>query len=116
MNQSRIYRLLLTASGVALICVLTGLMGAVSVVVLGTGAGMLISRRAVANANQPPSFSQFYPWLVCTAFFAAAVISLMPLINLPALTLGLTIFSPVFGMMVYLLETAIAEIARLRSS
>ena len=111
MDTARLTRSAITAGVLATLCAWAGPLGAVLSVAAGCLALMLLPRRA---STEPPAEAAkadkqgFLPWFVCCGLFAAFVFVLAPLVEFPAITVALLLFSPLFGTMVLLIESAVA--------
>jgi hypothetical protein len=111
MHVARLIRSAITAGLLAGLCTWAGLLGAILSVAAGCLALMVQPR--VAGDSLPaevtkPDVEAFLPWLTCSGLFAAFVVVLAPFVEFPAITLGLLLFSPLFGTMALLIESAVA--------
>src|SRR5438445_330129 len=96
-------------------CTWAGVLGAILSVATGCLAMMVQPRRPGAPlpaGDHDPDLREFAPWFVCTGAFAASAAALAPLAELPAVTLALLLFSPVFGTMVFMIESALEAAIR----
>jgi hypothetical protein len=56
----------------------------------------------------------FVPWFGCIAWFIVFVITFAPSADISAIPIGLLLLSPVFGLMVWVIDSALATATRRR--
>lgn len=85
------------------------------VALLGLGILSLIvlhrDRASDVASSQLPRLSHFTPWGVCVVLFTCFVLLLAPL-AFPPVVIALLILSPLFGMLVFLVSSAVSSLAR----
>jgi hypothetical protein len=113
MDAGRVVLSAVIAGVMAAVCTWAGVFGAILSVATGTLALAFLPRRPdidVPAMVAKPDMQGFRPWLVCTGLFAAFAIFLAPTAEIPAISLALVFLSPLFGTMVLLIESALAEV------
>jgi hypothetical protein len=106
MEMANMIRCAIVGSLMAALCVLAGLAGVLLTLAAGVIALISLPHQAPAESGQP-DFRSFFLWFVCTGSFAACVVGFIPMTELPAFTMGLLLFSPLFGTMSHLIASAI---------
>src|SRR5262245_49149385 len=102
MSTKRLLRTLVVAGIVATTCVFGGLEISAGVVLLGHVGALLLPRRT------NDEYSGFGAWFVCTLAFAATSLALLPFAPFSTVNIGLAVFSPVFGIVVYVIEALVS--------
>ena len=106
MTSTRVTRSVFVAAFFAALCVFTVLIGALVTLAAGTLALMLLSRD---DASMKSGFAEFLPWVLCTTSFAVATLALAPFTQLSAVVVAFCVLSPLFGIMVYLVERLLSR-------
>jgi hypothetical protein len=102
--MTSVTRLAVIATILAGIACLGGIYGALACILIGAiAAEVAVRRRSDGDKTQ---WGGFRSWGIATASFAAFVIVLIPA-TWPAVTLGLLLFSPVFGTQAVMIEKAL---------
>jgi hypothetical protein len=111
MTVVRVFRSAAVAGVLAVVCVRWGVGGAI----LGVAAcivALMLLPRATGEPIQvtQPILRGFLPWFVCTGWFAVFTVALAPWAELPTYPIALLILSPVVGMMVLGIESAVGAL------
>jgi hypothetical protein len=113
MSKARLIRIIVIAGLLAVACIWGGLYGIALSLAAGT-IGVILSHRfrkrmMLLQEQKKRELSEYKPWICGTACFALFVIAMWPLVDLPAVLLGLVLFSPLFGMAVYSIEALFTQ-------
>jgi hypothetical protein len=92
------------AAILAAFCVLTSVEGSAILAIATAIVVYLLPRRTVSR-----TFAEFVPWLFYTLAFAIFSILWMRLTPHNGTVLGLVVFSPVFGTVVFIFERVVAS-------
>jgi Na+/H+-translocating membrane pyrophosphatase len=106
MMTNRIFRTVCLSVGVALLCAVAQIVGAIISLAAGIIGLSVLSRRESAGASFASEFSQ---WILCTVTFAVTTLLLSPLTNLLAISVAYCILSPLFGTMIMVIDRALGS-------
>ena len=70
---------------------------------------MMLPRRPIEPVPvvDQSTIQGFVPWFACIAWFIVFVITLAPFADISAIPIGLLLLSPVFGLMVWVIDSAL---------
>lgn len=107
-----------TVAGVlTALCAWDGVVGLVLSLGAGCFALMLLPREngAPSSPGGPIRVQTFRAWLTCMGLFAVFALLLAPLATLPPVPLAELFAAPLFGTIVFTIESAIASITQCRA-
>ncbi len=113
MNIAHIFGCAIVAGLVATACNRWGIGGVILSAAVCAVALMVLPRPTGEPVYPTRSILRgFLPWFVCTGWFAAFTLALAPFAELETYPVALLIFSPVVGLMVWVIESGVAAAFR----